>query len=244
MNIFLMIVLIIIALATIRGFRKGIIGLLFGIVSWIFTIVFVVMANPGINSFLTNQTPVKTHIETAVGEYVSDKLAGVDNLEDLNLNKEQEVIIPPELTKSLQTIVKHSQLQPIPVIDDAVNSVQKQVKQIKQDLTKDITATVTDYTMKGLSILLALLIARIICFIIAMILKTIEMNDIIRGVGRLVGTVFGLAEGFFYVWILMYFVTIFAASSWAQAALLSIENNAFLNFLYQNNLITTIISIL
>lgn len=66
MNTALLIFGLIILSAVIRGLQKGALKMLFGLVSWIFVLIFVLVATPGIDQLLTEYTPLDNVIQEQV----------------------------------------------------------------------------------------------------------------------------------------------------------------------------------
>ena len=56
MNIVLIVMLFILFFLTLQGWRKGILGIVYGLVSWIFIFIFVSVANPYILGYLKTET--------------------------------------------------------------------------------------------------------------------------------------------------------------------------------------------
>src|SRR3712207_1618780 len=50
-------------LSVIRGARRGALKMLFGILSWIFVLAFVILATPRIDNFLTYKTPLGGYVQ-------------------------------------------------------------------------------------------------------------------------------------------------------------------------------------
>ena len=58
MNTVLIVMLFILFFLTLQGWRKGILGIVYGLVSWIFIFIFVSVANPYILGYLKTETNI------------------------------------------------------------------------------------------------------------------------------------------------------------------------------------------
>ena len=73
MNLVLIIMLFILFFLTLQGWRKGILGIVYGLVSWIFIFVFVTIANPYVLDYLKKQTHLYDKVYQQAEQFVEKK---------------------------------------------------------------------------------------------------------------------------------------------------------------------------
>ena len=105
----------------------------------------------------------------------------------------------------------------------------------------------TDYLSNYLSNILINIIGFVIIFIIIwLVLKLlIRIGDIItkipiiHGLNQIAGAILGLAQGFIYIWIACMILTAFIATPIGSNIIKQIESNAWLSYIYNHNLISS-----
>ncbi len=184
MNWMLIIVVLIFLVSIIRGWRRGLLRLLFSLVSIIVLIVLISRLNPYISSFLMNNTGIYERIEAWTADRMENRLGlGLEFL---------------------------------------ANS------------TSELTA---DLILKGLSFLIALIAAVIVVMIIFKVIGLIDRVPVVKGINRVLGLVGGAVEGYIIVCLLLLLVSMIAGTNLGMTLTDNIENNTFLSFLYQNNIL-------
>lgn len=73
MNIVLIVMLFILFFLTLQGWRKGILGIVYGLVSWIFIFIFVSVANPYILGYLKTETNIYDKVYEQAEKFVTNK---------------------------------------------------------------------------------------------------------------------------------------------------------------------------
>ena len=74
LNLALIITLFILFFSILQGWRKGILGIVFGLVSWIFVIAFVVFAHPYIENYLRDNTKTYDTIYEKTQEHLEKRI--------------------------------------------------------------------------------------------------------------------------------------------------------------------------
>lgn len=257
MIVLFIIVIGIILFCAIRGLKKGLFGIIFGIFAWIFTIALLFFMAPRLDTYLTDHTTLDESIQTRVSAFVLDKLDAVSAEDLANLAKQtvssgsldslnfKGVSLPEGLSETVGGILGKyfgSENAPISSSGEALGSaVEQSVADAKQAVAQAAAEKITAYAMTGISVLLTFLIARIITLLIGLLLRGIERHTPIGGISRGLGLIFGTFEGFVYDWFLFYLIGCAGATSAGQSLLAMIEGNVFMNWMYTHNLVEMLI---
>ena len=104
-----------------------------------------------------------------------------------------------------------------------------------------IAEEIADFILKGISFFLAMAIAMIAMHLVSRIFRIVSRIPILRGVNRYLGMVIGALYGIVIVWIAFYLIAICSSSEIGAALISYIYESKFLAYLYENNLIITLV---
>ncbi len=220
----------------ILGYLRGGLGIIFGVVSWVFLFFFVNWAGPQVFDNLKD-TQVEKDIATYVYEYLDEKTddtvtelnidldSGIDTLSSELFDK-YGIMIPKELLSQSKDAVKESEV---------VEVAKEGAEDARASLLLSLTVILTGAILNGLSILISVLIGFVICFVVSLLIRIISKAPMLGEANRAIGVVFGVFEGLLVVWVFLYIVTICAPSDFGQQMIQQINNNMILKFLYDNN---------
>ena len=220
MNILLIAVIAVVILFTIIGYRKGLLGILFNIFSWIFIAFFVYAMNPYILDFINEHTTWQASIEAQWGSVLTDKFSQIgDSLLEGRFLENGDSLLGGRLLENGDSLLGGL------------------VSQLGSDISSSVSSYISSYIMKGISCLIAFLIAKIICWIVYAIIKALQKVPVLHGVASVIGALLGAVKGVLITWLFMYIVTLAAATSFGTACLQLISDSSVLTFLYDNNII-------
>lgn len=228
MNWLLVIILVIILFAAIRGACKGLLRVLFSLVSVIVLIVLVSFATPHVSNFIQQHTGLDQTIATRISDKMQTSVeTGAESaVEDQQQGLEAAGI---RLPTALQKVL----------IKDGLSGVENTVSQRGvYDRTGEWMAGII---ISVLAFLIALLIAAIIVGLIGKATDVVNHIPLIGGVNRFLGFFAGGFQGFILVWLLFALVGILSGTTAGGTLVDNIEENAFLAFLYQHNLVLSIL---
>ena len=247
MNILFIAVIIVFIIFGIIGYVKGLFGVLFNLFSWIFIALFVVVVNPFIYTFIVDNTSWKTSITTSVQTYVDGTIDnatsslggntspnnGSPQASDVeNAMSQYGITLPKAITKDVVSDVMDG-------VNGTVSSIGDQATQFKNNIVSSVSNTIATYIIRGLACLIAFVIAKIICWIVYAIIKYVQDLPVVKGVTSWLGLILGLVKGLLVTWLFMFIVSITTATSFGQYFIPMIEENVFLRFLYENNMLIT-----
>ncbi|MBR6281280.1 MAG: CvpA family protein [Lachnospiraceae bacterium] len=224
-DIVFIIVVIIIALLTIRGAHRGLRGILFGVIAWVFTLGFVSWMTPKAEDYLLNSTYkewVYVHVE-----------------ENIRQKADAQV---EEKNNSLEDLVDGLELPVVgELLEIAQDTTEQKIEEAKEAMVAGISEELTKRVVSATAMMVSLVMALIICLVISLMLRVVHELPIVGGISRLIGGVWGFFEGLLAVWVLFILTTSLTVSELGQTVMVSIANNPILLYLYQNNLILKVV---
>lgn len=227
MNIVFVITLFILFFLTLQGWRRGLLGIIYQVVSWLFIFAFILIAQPYIRGYLVENTSLYQRVHEQTLEMVQDKAAEAS--ESVSLMEWYNNItqgLPKDVTAELDKAMHSEQTM-----------VSGQEQQALVQIQEVLVDGMTDFIVKGVAMLITFLLAEIIVAFLGILIRGLGKAPVIRQVNGFLGLIAGAAEGFLVVWILMFAVSCLQGTSAGQALLADIYQNEFLIFLYEHNLI-------
>lgn len=230
MNWLLIIIALILAGYMIRGYQKGLLRVLFSLVSWVITIAFVAWATPYITDTLKEKTDVYQMIEQKCEESVRQRM--------------QEQIAQDSEQKQ-ETLVEYGLVLPEHIQEKLVGKIQKGADYTleKSGVYQEMATDMADFITKGLSFFVALIFCAILIHFLRGILDVVSRIPILKGVNRILGLIAGGLQGLLAVWLFFYLLTIFQTTGIGQICMPMIYQSEFLTELYENNLLLYVITV-
>ena len=226
MNWVLIAVIAVLAVSTIVGMYRGIIKMIFSVVSLVGTTIVVFMLLPLVTGTIKDNTSIYENIQ----HMVEEKFVTLD--ESFTYQSDDEIIdnldfpdVIKEMLHENNTISKYAEL--------GVNSVR-------------------DYLISYISDLIFNVIAFLISFIIVFILfrvlfgfiSVIAKLPVIRQVNKIPGSCAGFLLWDVVIWLAFAVITVFGSSSLAKEVFAAVNDNAFLTFIYDKNIIMKYVRII
>lgn len=228
MNWVLIIVMLTLIFSVIEGYRKGLLRIVYSLVSWIIVLVFVSWATPHINQYLLENTSiyeqVAAHCEESVRQTAKMQTdAGMDEkkseLMDLGVNVPSSVI---------EGILENTS----GVADEFLE---------ESGIYDQIAAGLANFVVEGIAFVIALVLAWIFVHVISQILGIVSHIPVLKGINRFLGLFAGGIQGLLTVWVAFYIIALCSTGEVGKALISYIHENQFLTFLYENNLVLTMI---
>lgn len=194
------------------GYMRGLIKIVFSMVATIATIVLAAVLTIPFSGVLKN-TGIGEGIEASVREIV-----------------EQAHIIDEESVMELDF--------PKAVLEPIAKGTQNAQETIQEYVIEELTDTI----IKALTFLVLTLIIYIIVRIIIGVLDVFSKLPIINGINKWAGAVVGLVQGLLFIWIASLILTAFSDKEWAQEVFRQINDNGFLSFIYNNNMVIWLVT--
>ena len=100
-----------------------------------------------------------------------------------------------------------------------------------------VSGYLAEQILQTFAFLITLLLAGVLVRGIAFSLGIAAKLPVIHGINKLVGLIFGFAEGLLVVWIFFFVVTVFAPTGWGGEMLSMISDSHILTWLYRENIL-------
>ena len=211
-----LIVLAIIALSIFLGYKKGLIGVIFKIVSFEIAIVLTLLLYKPISNVIINNTNFDETIRSTVIEKLSTQ-----KIEDGKINKE-ETDLPGIMVDYINAGIKNT-----------VDATRDNIVELAAD----------NLSKTGIEIVVAValfIIIRLLLIFAKAILEAIAELPIIRQFNELGGTIYGILRGIILVYAILAIISLLLPMLDKGAILNSINSTILTKFLYNNNLILMI----
>ena len=219
----LIIVLIIFLLMIIRGWRKGLLRILFGLIAILVLIGLVSFVTPYVSGFLKEHTGIYTMIEERCTRQIQER---IENGMESSVGQDSAVagISLPEkvtsyLTDSGETVLESS------------------------GIYQTLGERAADLILAGAAFLIALILAIIIVKLIDKGLGIVDHIPVLKGINRILGLFAGIFEAFILVSLFFLFVALIAGTEIGETLTGYIDESEFLSFLYYQNIILRFFSL-
>ncbi len=235
MNWVLIIVLVILAAGAMWGYYKGMLRIAYALAAWVLVLAFVVWATPHINRYLIENTSVYERIEAHCREVIHQ-----------TANEQLEATQPEELTEHLETESQLAELGmhiPESVIEGILGKTADAADTLLEEsgVYEKLAEGLANFLLRGISFLTALVFAWLLVHIISQLIGIASHIPIIKGVNRVLGLFAGTIYGLLLVWLGFYITALASTGEWGRIIVSYIYESPFLTFLYENNLVLTLI---
>lgn len=225
MSVLFAVVVILLAGFTLHGYIKGLVRVVFSLVSIFLTIVLAAWMTPYVSEILA-KTPIYQNIQENCVESIREKTsAEVEQQTGGQPLQIAGIEIPKEWQELLaQTTegVADSLLEESGIYEEAGNYV-------------------AGVIINAMSCVLTFIIVFLVLRILINILDIVAKLPVLNCMNHLGGTVAGALEGIIVIWILFFVITLCQSSEFCQGLLGDINRNSFLKILYENNLVEHIL---
>lgn len=222
MNWLLVVVGAIILFCAIRGWNRGLLRILYSLISVVLLIGLVSYATPYVSNYIKDNTGIYRVLEQRCTQAVRDN--GKAKLSD-NVNGGSTVAgvsLPEQVTS---------------YITDSGNNLLDQAG-VYEILGKKMA----DWILAGISYFVTLLIAGIIVSMIGRSLRIINRIPVIKGINRTLGIFAGAFQGLILVWLLFMLLSLFAGTEEGKMIIEQIDQSSILRYLYYNNVPSRILT--
>ncbi len=212
-----LILLGIIGLSTFLGYKKGLIGVAFKILSFIIAIVITLILYRPISSYIVNNTEIAKNIENTI----TKKLSSIQKIEDGKIEKAD--------TNLPNVIVNY-------INDQITNTVNEAKNTVVQTVSKELTISIVN-----LIVMIALfVITRLLLLFAKAILEAVSELPIIKQFNEAGGIIYGIVRGILVIYVILTIITLILPMSDKTGILNQINSTILTKILYNNNLILMI----
>ena len=209
-------VLALIAAACIMGFQKGFVKEIVSVFFMLISFLLVWAVNPYVNTFVKEYTPVYDTIQDKCQTLVSEQIGNKKTLDKEEQNQVMENMELPDLLKN--ALVENNTAETYRYL--AVST-----------FTEYISDSLAVMAVNGISFVLSAAVIKLLGFILNVLTKL----PVINGINKIAGAAVGGIKCIIFIWIAFLVLTLLCNTTLGQQGMALIQQDAFLNFLYSQN---------
>ena len=213
-------VLALIAAACIMGFRKGFVKEIVSVFFMLISFLLVWAVNPYVNTFVKEYTPVYDTIQDKCQTLVSEQIGNKKTLDKEEQNQVMENMELPDLLKN--ALVENNTAETYRYL--AVST-----------FTEYISDSLAVMAVNGISFLISFVLSAAVIKLLGFILNVLTKLPVITGINKIAGAAVGGIKCIIFIWIAFLVLTLLCNTTLGQQGMALIQQDAFLNFLYSQN---------
>jgi len=227
MNWILIVVIAIVVILGWIGMKKGLIKMVFSLVSTIIALLVAMLFSPVVAGIMKNN-------EAIVG-FFDEKISAVvdftsEEAQEETESKQESLIEALPLPETFKEAILENNIEE--------NYISMQAQNFEEYVCRQITNVIINAIAFVVTLLLAVIALAILCNALNLIAKL----PLLRQINTVAGLAAGVAEGLLLVWILFVILTMFAGTEFGSEAMSMIAENPLLDFLYKNNMVSKFIA--
>ena len=226
MNVTFIVALVVIIGLTVLGYVRGLIKSVWHFAGAIIIIALTLMLAPTTAKILNNNEKIRSKVYEKVKETIKVPEGGL-----VNQDKLDGTIEYLNLPSSMEEMFKK-------YINEKGDSVEK----AQQDMVESFYDKATTAVITGAAYVVTLILVIILSAIAVWLLDKFFTLPGLNAVNKIGGLIIGLAEGIIIVWAFCGLISVFAATETGATIIEQIKANPLLNYFYEHNLISTVIS--
>ena len=204
----------IIILSTFLGYKKGLIGVIFHIVSFFIAILITLLLYKPVVSYIIQNTTIDDQINQII----------VEKLEFTKINEGEK-------------IDKEETNLPNVVVDYINEGVEGAVEETKDNVIETVANTLTENVINIIVILSIFIITKLILLLAKVILDAVSEIPIIKQFNEIGGITYGLIRAIFIIYVILALIS-FISPMIEQVGIVEIIQTTILTkWLYNNNII-------
>lgn len=209
------------------GYKKGFIKMVFSLASTIVALLFAMLFSPIVAGVLKNNEAVVGFFDEKISAIID--FTSEEAVEEAGSKQESLIESLPLPATFKESLSKNNV---------AESYIDMQVQNFEEYVCRQITNVILNAIAFVATLVFAIVALAILCNVFNLIAKL----PLLRQINETAGLAAGIAEGVLLIWILFVILTMFAGSEFGSNALEMISENAFLDFLYKNNLVSKFIA--
>ncbi len=232
MNLLTIIILIVFAIAGLRGYRRGFVKSLASIASIALSVLLVNLAQPYVADYLKTQTPLPEYLEKRCEE--AFPLA--DGAEKLQLSI-------GEITQGVGSLQQMEWIDALPLPPSLKNILKENNTQQSYEglsvsnFTQYVPKYLAGIALNAISFLVAWLLVILAIWLAMRALGILAKLPVLSGVNHVLGLALGLVQGLAIVWVSFLVITLCMHTDAGRRLMAMIAESPLLNFLYEKNIL-------
>ena len=210
-------IIAIIGLSIFSGYRKGLIGVAFKILSFLVAIVLAFILSKPVSNYIIENTQFDDNIRNTIQETLESK--EIENTTEESEENNMSDIITDYVAKQIKEVTAETQ----------------------DEVAVLVSTNLTQAIVNAICFIGIFIVARIALFFLKFLAEAIAEIPLIKQFNELGGVLYGVLKGFFVVYLLFAIVSLLAPIV-NITGFLEMINTSFLgNMLYDNNLLLKIL---
>ena len=251
MNWVLVGVIVVLGFNAFLGMKKGMVRIVLSLVAMIATILITMALTPIASNYIKDNTNWYTNLKSATYQGMQRDNTVDDAFQEIGKTQDISKVTDINQSETSMKNVSNQVIDKLTLPDSLKSQIQSKIN-IEKYVGQGIT-TVEDMVANALAEQIASIIFNIIIFagifiivyiIMQIIIKMVDIVSrlpVLKQINKTGGLVVGLAKGLIVVWVFFIAITIFCDTEFAHTVFAFVNDNTFLAFLYNNNLILKII---
>ena len=202
------------------GFRKGFVKEIVSVFFMLISFLLVWAVNPYVNTFVKEYTPVYDTIQDKCQTMVSEQIGNKKTLDKEEQNQVMENMELPDLLKN--ALVENNTAETYRYL--AVST-----------FTEYISDSLAVMAVNGISFLISFVLSAAVIKLLGFILNVLTKLPVINGINKIAGAAVGGIKCIIFIWIAFLVLTLLCNTTLGQQGMALIQQDAFLNFLYSQN---------
>lgn len=227
MNTLMVIILVVLLLSTLNGYKNGFLKTVFSLVSWIVVLVICNVATPMVTDLLLEKTEIETVIQMTLDAKIEEMVANA--MEETGVSELPLEGMGFELPEELQAALPE-ELRNMLTNDGS-----------SQDITLVDTAQLSQKAVGVISLLLVMVFVRVALVVVNVVLGIASKLPLIGPLDKMLGLACGAGKGVIWSWIVLTIVSVMALTGinteWAGY----IADSQLLTWLQENNMILNLL---
>ena len=211
-------IVLIMALCIFFGYRKGLIGVAFKILSFLIAFIVAITLSYPISNFIINNTEIATGLETSIqGKFVSETGEPVD------IDQEAEIKAEDSFSQEI------------------LNSINGTANDMKNQTVQVVSHNLALLIVRAVVSIGLFIITKFILFFFRKIAETIAEIPIIKQFNKAGGIIYGVIKGLLVVYVILALASLLAPTLNNTDLIVSINKSFIGNMMYNNNILLKII---
>lgn len=248
MNWVLVGVIVVLVLNALWGSKRGMIRIVLSLVTLIATIFLTMALTPLAGNFVKENTDWYSNLNKATYEGLQSKdTVGKAFTEIGQTDVADTIAIPDSQYSEMTSQVIDTLTLPNSLKDQIVSQISTNkfvtdgVTSAKEAVAKFLAEQIASIIFNIIIFVVIFMVIYIIMQIIIRVADIVSMLPVIKQINKTGGLVLGLVKGLIVVWVFFIAMTIFCDTEFAKTVFAYVNDNSFLSFLYNNNLILNFI---
>ena len=212
-----LVILLIIGLCVFFGYRKGLIGVAFKIITFFVALIVALTLSYPISNFIISNTNIPNKIETSIQEkFVTNNEKQIEDEKDIEIKNEN-------FSKEI------------------LNYIDKSANEIKEEGVKFAVHNLTVIIIRAIVAISLYVITKFILFFFRKLAEQLAEIPIIKQFNKAGGLIYGIVKGLLIIYVTFAILSLIAPTLNNTEILISVNKSFIGNAMYNNNLLLKII---